>query len=79
VWGIDLELYEMKCITSSYHLLAGVNLAKLPEGKYAIIVSTFEPGGKGKYHLLVYSDDSQSSVSPLTAEWLHKKELKVSL
>jgi len=54
----------------------GVNLPKLPEGQYVIIASTFEPGTKGKYHLLVYTDDPSAVVDPLTAEWKHKKELK---
>lgn len=56
---------------------AGVNLAKLPEGQYVIIPSTFEPGTKGKYRLLVYAEDQDASLEPLTSEWKHTKEIKV--
>jgi len=54
----------------------GVNIAKLPAGNYVIIASTYEVGGTAKYHLLVYSDDPESTLKPLTSEWKHKKELK---
>jgi len=73
---VDYEQEVAK--TDSFKSLCstGVNLAKLPEGKYVVITSTFEPASKGKYHLLVYSDDPQSIVEPLINEWKYKKELE---
>jgi len=54
----------------------GVNTAKLPAGNYVIIASTYEAGGAGKFQLLVYCEDQDSTLKPLTTEWKHKKELK---
>ena len=46
----------------------------MAEGKYVIIASTFEPGTKGKYRLLVYAEDQESVVEPLTSEWKFKQD-----
>jgi hypothetical protein len=73
---VDYE--EEVAKTESFKSLCstGVMIAKLPEGNFVIIASTFEPGTKGKYHLYVYSDDHLSTVTPLTTEWCHRIELK---
>jgi len=64
--------------TDSFKMLCstGVNLAKLPEGNYIIIASTYDSSGRGKYILHVYSDDQNATLAPIANEWKFKKELK---
>jgi len=73
-----IEYEQEVAKTDSFKTLCstGVQLPKLPEGQYVIIASTYESGGKGRYQLIVYSDDPNSTVTPLTTEWKVKKEIK---
>lgn len=54
----------------------GVNLAKVPAGNYVIITSAFEASQIGKYHLIVYTDDQDADVEPVTKMWDHSHVLK---